>query len=171
MFWRTQLLKDLGLSFIPAELGQLSALQSLYLPYNYLTFLPTDLPPNAIVIKKPHYFDDSSGMTKSQADFSQDLETFDRIIKVVKIRIMSNVCQYRIDRYTIWRSTYPANKAPYPIRRASLSLFTCLEVVPDETSPWNPLIAPQAMVTKSMGKIGGAPGSEISLIAGASIIG
>ena len=132
MFWRTQLLKDLGLSFIPAELGQLSALQSLYLPYNYLTFLPTDLPPNAIVIKKPHYFDDSSGMTKSQADFSQDLETFDRIIKVVKIRIMSNVCQYRIDRYTIWRSTYPANKAPYPIRRVQNSLKEDLEKLNEE---------------------------------------
>ena len=40
---------------------------------------------------------------------------------------------------------------------ASLSLSICLEVVPDDTSAWNPETAPQAITTKTNGKMGGAP--------------
>ena len=46
----------------------------------------------------------------------------------------------------------------------------CLDVVPDATKPWNPLMAPQAIVTKRNGKIGGAP-PPLSLIIGASTTG
>jgi hypothetical protein len=46
------------------------------------------------------------------------------------------------------------NMPPYPTSRQSVSTSTCLEVVPDPTNPWNPEQAPQATVTKSMGKIG-----------------
>ena len=46
--------------------------------------------------------------------------------------------------------------APYPIILESVNLLICFDVVPDETSPWKPLIAPQATVTKSIGKIDGA---------------
>ena len=35
------------------------------------------------------------------------------------------------------------------------NLSSCLDVVPDETKPWNPLIAPQAIVTNKKGIIGG----------------
>ncbi len=35
---------------------------------------------------------------------------------------------------------------------------TCLEVVPEDTSPWKPEIAPHAMVMNRNGIIGGAPG-------------
>jgi hypothetical protein len=34
---------------------------------------------------------------------------------------------------------------------------TCFEVVPEETSPWNPEIAPQAIVMNRKGISGGAP--------------
>ena len=34
---------------------------------------------------------------------------------------------------------------------------SCFEVVPLETRPWKPEIAPQAMVMKMIGKSGGAP--------------
>ena len=45
----------------------------------------------------------------------------------------------------------------------------CLDIVPDATKPWNPLMAPQAIVTKRNGKIGGAP-PPLSLIIGALVI-
>ena len=45
--------------------------------------------------------------------------------------------------------------APYPINLASLILLTCFDVVPDDTNPWNPLIAPHAIVTNRKGIIGG----------------
>ena len=45
--------------------------------------------------------------------------------------------------------------APYPIILEWLILLTCLDVVPDDTSPWNPLIAPHAIVTNKNGIIGG----------------
>ena len=37
--------------------------------------------------------------------------------------------------------------------RASFSLSSCLEVVPEATSEWKPEIAPQAIVTNNAGKI------------------
>ena len=37
---------------------------------------------------------------------------------------------------------------------ASVSLSSCLEVVPEETREWKPEMAPQAMVVKSTGKMG-----------------
>ena len=46
----------------------------------------------------------------------------------------------------------------------------CLDVVPDETSPWYPEIAPQAMVMKRKGRMGGAA-SGLRLIAGAWMTG
>ena len=42
---------------------------------------------------------------------------------------------------------------PYPMTRASCSWRIILGVVPDDTSAWNPLIAPHAMVMKQKGKI------------------
>jgi hypothetical protein len=48
------------------------------------------------------------------------------------------------------------------MRRASLSLFSCLAVVPDDTSEWNPLIVPQAMVTNNSGNSGVIPRSPIA---------
>ena len=38
--------------------------------------------------------------------------------------------------------------------RASVSLSSCFAVVPEETSEWNPLMVPQAMVTNSRGNSG-----------------
>ena len=47
---------------------------------------------------------------------------------------------------------------------------TCLEVVPDETRPWNPEMAPHAIVMNRKGIMGGAPSGEGS-ITGATIVG
>ena len=41
---------------------------------------------------------------------------------------------------------------PKPTRRASRSLFSCLDVVPEATSEWKPEMAPQATVTNRAGK-------------------
>ena len=41
---------------------------------------------------------------------------------------------------------------------------TCFEVVPEETRPWKPEIAPQAIVMKRKGIIGGAPSGCIRII-------
>jgi len=46
----------------------------------------------------------------------------------------------------------------------------CLDVVPEETRPWKPLMAPQAMVTNKRGNIEGAP-SPLGRKAGASTTG
>jgi hypothetical protein len=43
------------------------------------------------------------------------------------------------------------------MKRASVSPAICLAVVPEETSEWNPLAAPQAMMMKTKGKMDGAP--------------
>ena len=43
------------------------------------------------------------------------------------------------------------------MRGASLSLLICFDVVPEDTSAWNPDTAPQAITTKTNGKMGGAP--------------
>lgn len=43
------------------------------------------------------------------------------------------------------------------MKRASASLLICLAVVPEETSEWKPLAAPQAMMMKTNGKMDGAP--------------
>ena len=40
---------------------------------------------------------------------------------------------------------------PYPIILASVSFESILGVVPEETSAWNPEIAPQAIVMKTKG--------------------
>ena len=57
------------------------------------------------------------------------------------------------------------------MKRASVSLSSCLEVVPEETIPWNPDTAPQAMVTNSRGTSDGASSVIRSLNAGAEISG
>ena len=54
--------------------------------------------------------------------------------------------------------------------RASVMHSTCFEVVPDETRPWNPEIAPHAIVMKRNGNSGGAPGG-LGFTAGAWIVG
>ena len=41
--------------------------------------------------------------------------------------------------------------APYPMKRASVSLSSILGVVPDDTSEWKPEMAPQAIVTNRNG--------------------
>ncbi len=46
------------------------------------------------------------------------------------------------------------------MRRASLSLSICLAVVPEETSEWKPLTAPQAMTMKRKGMMLGESGTE-----------
>src|SRR5699024_12691443 len=46
----------------------------------------------------------------------------------------------------------PSPAAPKsPTNRASVSLFNCLEVVPEEISPWKPEIAPHAIVINNSG--------------------
>ena len=44
-----------------------------------------------------------------------------------------------------------------PISRASVSLLSCLEVVPDPTREWNPEAAPQATTMNTNGNMDGAP--------------
>jgi hypothetical protein len=63
--------------------------------------------------------------------------------------------------------TVPKN----PTKRTSCSLLICFEVVPDETSPWKPEIAPQAMVTNNSGIIGGTSSGRDVLNAGATTVG
>ena len=46
------------------------------------------------------------------------------------------------------------------MRQACPSWSSCLQVVPEETTEWNPLIAPQAMVTNIMGQSGPAAGQS-----------
>ena len=58
-----------------------------------------------------------------------------------------------------------------PTNLASVSLLSCLDVVPDPTSPWNPEMAPQAIVTNSSGTIDGVPAGTSVLKAGATIVG
>src|SRR5699024_1768126 len=63
----------------------------------------------------------------------------------------------------------PSPTAPkYPTKRASASLFNCLDDVPDETSPWNPDIAPHAIVINSNGN---QDTSFVALVTGAVIVG
>src|SRR5690606_22155167 len=63
----------------------------------------------------------------------------------------------------------PSPTAPkYPTKRASVSLSNCLEEVPDDTSPWKPEMAPQAMVMNSSGN---QEMSASGLVAGAVISG
>ena len=45
--------------------------------------------------------------------------------------------------------------------RASVAFSTCFDVVPDETRPWKPEMAPQAMVMNRKGIIGGAPSGDL----------
>src|SRR5690625_1390584 len=66
----------------------------------------------------------------------------------------------------------PSPTAPkYPTSLASGSLLSCLEDVPEETTPWNPEIAPQATVTKSSGMMPGVPSGTFWLMAGATTVG
>ena len=58
--------------------------------------------------------------------------------------------------------------APYPIRQAWASLSSCLQVVPEDTTEWKPEMAPQAMVIKRKGKMGGASPGALVLMAGAT---
>src|SRR5699024_12619624 len=63
----------------------------------------------------------------------------------------------------------PSPAAPkYPTNRASVSLFNCLEVVPEEISPWKPEIAPHAMVINNSGN---QETSSTAWVAGAEIVG
>ena len=48
-------------------------------------------------------------------------------------------------------STHSSNIPPYAIGLASDSLFSCLDVVPDDTKEWKPEIAPQATVVNNTG--------------------
>ena len=50
-------------------------------------------------------------------------------------------------------STHSINMPPYAIGRASFSLSSCLEVVPEATNEWKPEIAPHAIVTNNAGNI------------------
>ena len=59
----------------------------------------------------------------------------------------------------------------YPTNLASGSQLSCFDVVPEPTSPWNPEIAPQAIVTNNSGTSGGAAAGRFWLNAGATIVG
>src|SRR5690625_3210536 len=64
----------------------------------------------------------------------------------------------------------PSPMAPtLPTYRASVSLSSCFDVVPDDTREWKPDTAPQAIVMNRNGKIDGVP-SGTSLNAGAEIV-
>ena len=66
----------------------------------------------------------------------------------------------------------PSPTAPrYPTNRASGSLLSCLELVPEATMPWKPETAPQAIVTNNKGTIDGALSPKRSLNAGADMSG
>ena len=63
----------------------------------------------------------------------------------------------------------PSPTAPkYPTNRASVSLSSCLELVPEETIPWKPEMAPHAIVTNSSGTRLGVSSGTLSLSAGAA---
>src|SRR5690606_27154392 len=59
------------------------------------------------------------------------------------------------------------NMPPKPTSLTSSSLSICLDVVPEATREWNPLIAPQAIVTNNTGKIkpkfSGATVTDVSI--------
>ena len=70
------------------------------------------------------------------------------------------------------RARDPSPDEPrYPTKRASVSLLSCFDVVPEPTRPWKPEIAPHAMVTNSRGKRGGADAGTLGLMAGATMVG
>ena len=46
-------------------------------------------------------------------------------------------------------------------RRRPQIVLSCFDVVPDDTRPWKPLIAPHAIVTNRIGKMEGAPASGL----------